>query len=60
MLAVLAMFMNFIGWPRPSGPVAYATGLTLILIVGLVALLQSFLLSLQIALRGEDAHSPDD
>ncbi len=60
MLAVLAMFMNLIGWPRPSGPVGYATALTLILIVGLVALLQSFLLSLQIALRGEDSESPDD
>ena len=52
--------MVAVGWPRPPGPVAYATALTLILIVALVALLQSFLLSLQIALRGEDADLPED
>ena len=59
-LAILVMLVNLIGWPWPPGPLAYATGLTLILTTGLVALLHSFLLPLRIVLGGGDPEPPDD
>jgi hypothetical protein len=53
-LANLVMASNLIGWPWPPGPLAYAIALTCVLTTGLVALLHSFLLPLQIVLSGED------
>ena len=59
-LAIIAMIMNFFGWPWPSGPLLYATALVLLMISGLIALLHSFYVPFQSALRGEASASPGD
>ena len=52
-LATIAMLMNFFDWPWPSGPLLYATALVLLMITGLIALLHSFYVPFQLALRDE-------
>ena len=59
-LAIIAMVMNFFGWPWPSGPLLYAMALVLLMITGLMALLHSFYVPFQSALRGEASASPGD
>ena len=51
--AILAMFVNLIGWPWPSGPFLYAVALVLIVGTGLTALLHSFLLPILLVLKGK-------
>jgi hypothetical protein len=59
-LANLSMASNLVGWPWSPGPLLYAIALTCILTTGLVALLHSFLLPLQLALAGEDPGRGDE
>lgn len=52
-LFVLAVFLflgNFLEWPWQSGPLPYATAVTFILLSGLLALLHSFFVPVQVAL----------
>ena len=53
-IAVFAMLINLIGWPWNPQAFPYATAIILVLITGLLALLHSFLMPVQAALRGED------
>ncbi len=57
-IATIAMLMNFFGWPWPSGPLLYATALVFLMISGLIALLHSFYVPFQLALRGEASAPP--
>lgn len=57
-LATLIMFGNVIGWPWSPQPMAYAVALTLVLGTGLIALLHSFLVPLQIVFGREDPDAP--
>ena len=54
-VALLAMFTNLIGWPWNSGALPYASGIIFLLITGLLALIHSFLVPVQIALSGKDS-----
>jgi hypothetical protein len=56
-LATLTMFANFVGWPWKPGPTGYASGLALILSTGIIALLHTFLMPVQDALRTMDQES---
>lgn len=60
LLATFTMLGNVIGWPWSPQPLAYAVGLTLILGTGLIALLHSFLVPLQIVFGREDPDPPGD
>jgi hypothetical protein len=53
-IAVFAMLINLIGWPWNPQAFPYATAIILVLITGLLALLHSFLMPVQAALRSED------
>lgn len=54
-IAVVAMFSNLLGWPWSPGALPYATAIFLLLFTGMLALLHSFMVPLQLALRGEDS-----
>jgi hypothetical protein len=54
-LAMSAMFANLIGWPWNPGALPYATAVIFVLIAGLLALLHSFMVPVQIALSGNDS-----
>lgn len=56
-LAMLAMISNALGWPSPPGPLLYAVGPVFILITGLLAMLHSFLVPLQMFLDSESSDS---
>lgn len=59
-LATLTMLGNVVGWPWSPQPMAYALALTFILATGLLALLHSFLVPLQIVFGREDPDDPGD
>ena len=59
-LAVLAMLANLLGLPWSPAPHLYAAAVTLLLTAGLIALVQSFLLPLQLVLSGKDSRAPVD
>ncbi len=59
-LATIAMVMNFFDWPSPSGPLLYATALVLLMLTGLMALLHSFYVPFQLALRDEPSAALGD
>ena len=58
-IAILAMLLNALGWPRPAGPSLYALGVILVIVSALIALLHSFLLPLQLTLRETAIGAPD-
>jgi len=54
-VALLAMFINLIGWPWNPDALPYSSGIILMLMSGLLALVHSFLVPVQIALSGKDS-----
>ena len=54
-LSTVLLVLNFADWPWGPGPVLYAAAVTLILLSGLLALLHSFFVPLQVCLSDEDA-----
>lgn len=58
-LSVLLLIINFIEWPLQSGPLPYAIAVTFMLISGLLALLHSFFVPLQLALSDDDEQDQD-
>ncbi len=54
-VALLAMFINLIGWPWNPDALPYSSGIILMLMAGLLALVHSFLVPVQIALSGKDS-----
>jgi hypothetical protein len=54
-LAVLLTLSNVIGWPLSPGPFLYGVASVLIFLVGLIAMLHSFLLPIQLFFNAEPA-----
>ncbi len=55
--ASFLLLMNIPGWVWTPGQLPYAVSVTLVLISGLLALLHSFFVPLQVCLAGEDGES---
>jgi len=49
------MSINLIGWPWNPDALPYSSGIILMLMAGLLALMHSFLVPVQIALSGKDS-----
>lgn len=60
MLAMLASVSTTIGWPWSPGPLPYAIAPVFILVSGLLAMLHSFLLPLQLAVKQEAPDTQQD
>jgi hypothetical protein len=58
-IATLTIFLNLVGWLWTPGAIGYAAGLALILSTGIIALLHTFMIPVQEALRKTDKESPD-
>lgn len=55
-LAFLLLVVNSLGWPWRPGPLPYAIAVTFILMSGLLALLHSFFVPLQVSLSGDNSN----